>query len=335
MPYSSIRFRKPKGFTLVELLVVIAIIGILIALLLPAVQAAREAARRAQCTNNLKQIGLSLHNYADTNKKFPMGAKAQAVGSWGHSWLIAILPYAEQSSVSNKFTFIPASYGNVSDTAHPNAFLNGVLLDYQTCPSSPLPRQSIAVLTAGPGIQISDYVGIAGAAETTNLFTEARVRTGACSGIDSAGGLLVVGKWHGFADATDGTSNTLIVGEYSDFGVDPTTQAKTDIRNGKVFGWPIGASTTTVAPVAADSSASSYNITTIRWAVGTKNTTAGGVAGSVGGDGCPNQGIAAAHPGGANVLLTDGSVRFLSNSLNLETLKRLATRDDGGVLGDF
>ncbi len=89
----------PSGFTLVELLVVIAIIGILVALLLPAVQAAREAGRRTQCTNNLKQMGLALHNHHDSLRRFPPGGDRSPVGGYGPSWMVHILPYIEQNSL--------------------------------------------------------------------------------------------------------------------------------------------------------------------------------------------------------------------------------------------
>src|SRR5437868_6663940 len=107
----STRFGVRGGFTLIELLVVIAIIAVLIGLLLPAVQAAREAARRAQCVNNLKQIGLALHNYVENNDVFPLGGvQAGGAGSWnGHSnclnWRALVLPYVEQGNLSNAFNF--------------------------------------------------------------------------------------------------------------------------------------------------------------------------------------------------------------------------------------
>ena len=92
--------KRLNGFTLVELLVVIAIIGILVGLLLPAVQAAREAARRMQCTNNLKQIGLAMHNYHDTYRSFPIGHHFPGQGNGtGWTWTYSILPFIEQSSL--------------------------------------------------------------------------------------------------------------------------------------------------------------------------------------------------------------------------------------------
>src|SRR6201986_212949 len=96
--------RRRPGFTLIELLVVIAIIAILVALLLPAVQQAREAARRSQCQNNLKQMGLALHNYHDVYQLFPYGCTAQC--SWGISFFVSILPYIDQSNVYNQINFI-------------------------------------------------------------------------------------------------------------------------------------------------------------------------------------------------------------------------------------
>jgi prepilin-type N-terminal cleavage/methylation domain-containing protein len=103
MQPSISKSRRPSGFTLVELLVVIAIIGILIALLLPAVQAAREAARRSQCTNNLKQMGLALHNYADTMKKFPSGNIS--LPGHGPTAFVLMLPYMEQNALHAQLKF--------------------------------------------------------------------------------------------------------------------------------------------------------------------------------------------------------------------------------------
>ncbi|MEX0818470.1 MAG: DUF1559 domain-containing protein, partial [Pirellulaceae bacterium] len=137
---------KHRGFTLVELLVVIAIIGILVALLLPAVQAAREAARRMQCSNNLKQLGLALHNYHDTLKTFPPGYVSNRPGvegssSWcrsggvqGAPWTALILPYMEQQNLHDQFNFNVPFQATSNQMAPPNS--NVVIpLDTYSCPS--------------------------------------------------------------------------------------------------------------------------------------------------------------------------------------------------------
>ena len=147
--------RRRRGFTLVELLVVIAIIGILVALLLPAVQAAREAARRMSCSNNLKQLGLSAHNYNDTFKRLPFNNDA----NWGQrgsfSWVCGALPFMEQQPLFDKIDFIginqhqngEAPYGNTSDngllvTTNPgnNALLRLTILKVMICPSNQQPN---------------------------------------------------------------------------------------------------------------------------------------------------------------------------------------------------
>ena len=130
-----------RGFTLVELLVVIAIIGVLIALLLPAVQQAREAARRSQCSNNLKQIGLAMHNYHDTFGSFP-SAWIQVGSSRYHAWSALILPFMEQGNIHDKLSpdFGNSRSANTEDKA-------GAIIDTYRCPSSTLPERS----TAGHG----------------------------------------------------------------------------------------------------------------------------------------------------------------------------------------
>jgi prepilin-type N-terminal cleavage/methylation domain-containing protein len=128
--------QRYAAFTLVELLVVIAIIGILIALLLPAVQAAREAARRSQCTNNLKQIGLALQNYHDQNQTFPFGVRAQG---WGPSFYVGLLPYMEQTALYQKYDMIGSNNGYLAGNSYLNSVVANVRLPALKCPSSPLP----------------------------------------------------------------------------------------------------------------------------------------------------------------------------------------------------
>ena len=169
-----------RGFTLVELLVVIAIIGILVALLLPAIQAAREAARRTQCNNNLKNIGLGLQNYHDTYKTMPMGAMHGGLRTvarhLGPSWQYGILPFMEQRNIYDKIAnLIRAGSTTPLTTAftaaganavHPPAGsrpLDKLVPDYMRCPSSPLP-----VMTEQTGsICLPTYVGIVGGTDIT------------------------------------------------------------------------------------------------------------------------------------------------------------------------
>jgi prepilin-type N-terminal cleavage/methylation domain-containing protein/prepilin-type processing-associated H-X9-DG protein len=156
---------RSRGFTLVELLVVIAIIGILIALLLPAVQAAREAARRMQCSNNLKQIGLAAHNYLDRSKKLPNALHICLVDNGPayavHTlpWTVALLPFMEQTTIAATYNYgLPADqsgsfYGWPSGGAAEAAIINngnlaGTVIDTYVCPSAPDPNSRTAVVTA-------------------------------------------------------------------------------------------------------------------------------------------------------------------------------------------
>lgn len=218
----AVRNRKRSGFTLVELLVVIAIIGILVGLLLPAVQAAREAARRMQCGNNLKQIGLALHNYESTHKKFPIGFQdnlngtpTRADGGW--SWLCAILPYMEQSPLYNSLDlrFHPyGTVGTISDPAGRNNAGTATVISSYRCPSdiAPLTR---AINAASPGgtsaIAISSYMGSMGPFDGARCANNGGFMQPDLRNI----GLLVVNRTRKHGDITDGTSNVIAAGEVS------------------------------------------------------------------------------------------------------------------------
>lgn len=165
---------RRRGFTLIELLVVIAIIAILIALLLPAVQQAREAARRTQCKNNLKQMGLALHNYHDNYQFFPNGNVASSAGGWGLSWYARILPFVDQAPLYNQLTFSGTQHGWAwnDPTNNPEGVQNGtafsrVTLSFVICPSSPLQAKRDA---GGFNIPDAQYMGIMGATDG-NTFT--------------------------------------------------------------------------------------------------------------------------------------------------------------------
>jgi len=321
---------KKRGFTLIELLVVIAIIAVLIALLLPAVQQAREAARRSQCKNNLKQMGLALHNYHDVYNKLPIGSRGQREwGVWDWSnWRLSILPYMDQSVLFNRINPNGALSGNdkYASGSIDNSFLMGLLVSVYRCPSSALPSFKDG------GVPLHDYIGISGAAPL-----EAPLNVGyyGCSygGYMSDKGMLVVNRSVGLRDCTDGLSNTLVVSEQSG------PIAGEDVRNANQHGGWAGASGLNrpwaECPEGDNGGVSgdglwSVGVTTIRYAInppskgsGTNNSFEANTA------------LTSYHTGGTHTLLGDGSVRFLSQNMAMLTLKYLAHREDGRPLGEF
>jgi prepilin-type N-terminal cleavage/methylation domain-containing protein len=347
-----VHFRRRRGFTLVELLVVIAIIGILIALLLPAVQAAREAARRAQCSNNLKQLGLAFHNYHDTYKCMPMGVRTgRANTGWGTSFYVRLLPYIEQTAIADNWPWTEkGAYGRDEGYMAGNANLRGTPLDLRDlpisaidCPSSPLPDFG----NPNNNVQMASYAGISGAVEALGTYvpTAERPCCTCCassfqpntSGFVSGGGMLVGGSSvvYRFADCSDGTSNTMILGETSDWAFSPSAGgALRHIDPSWPHGFPMGAgNNTTVTGRATTASPIErwFNLTSIRYPVGTRNYDLPGVGDNHG----PNNPLLSAHPGGAQILLTDGSARLLSETTDLVTVKLLADRDDDQPLPPF
>ena len=337
--------KKQFGFTLVELLVVIAIIGILVSLLLPAVQAAREAGRRTQCQNNLKQLGIALHMHHDTLKKLPMGNRggvgtSYAGGGYGYNWRLYILPFLEQSALYDRFDQNQSSWSNAMGPS------DGAFIPSYRCPSTPLPDTAVPMNPSGTvfsNVQRVTYVGISGATNQAfagSGYTETRQNnaantTGCCTGGDiSGGGALPPNLAVGMGMITDGTSNTLAVSEQSDYLVQ-LDGAKVDWNTGW-HGWLIGTSQAGIPGQPGPPTMQSYDnrtfgLTTIRYQVNQKKgwTNGGDCTKGV----CPNFGsntpLNSAHPGGVNALFCDGSVRFLADATPLLTLAILATRDEG------
>ncbi|WP_437226849.1 DUF1559 domain-containing protein [Planctomicrobium sp. SH661] len=320
---------KNRGFTLIELLVVIAIIAVLIALLLPAVQQAREAARRSQCKNNLKQLGLAIHNYHDTYNAFP----AAAFGVFRHSWAMAILPYLEQAAVYNRMNFDTGSTGYPDG---PNgSLLAGFAPAVIRCPSSS--ASIINTRTDQPyRFGTTSYIGIMGAstgpADATDPTGRGRCVAGN-QGYSCSNGMLVPNFSAKMRDATDGLSMTLLLGEASGWGKGASGE-QVDIRSSSVWGAWGGSGADTIPPTSSgsyrwDNYPWSRNVTAIRYPVGRIDETSedgGNHANST------NNALQSAHTGGAHVLRGDGGVSFLSNSTDFGILRNISIRDDGNVV---
>jgi prepilin-type N-terminal cleavage/methylation domain-containing protein len=308
---------RRRGFTLIELLVVIAIIAILIALLLPAVQQAREAARRTQCKNNLKQIGLGVHNYHDIYNVFPVGNIVLPYGHGPTAW-IAILPQIDQAPLFNSLNFESTSpaghwwFG--AGAVHVNAAaLNARTVPAYICPSMTLPSvRTSAYGTPANAPMRGSYVLMEGAEGLT------QVQNDATNGIRSEGGSFLRNRALNFRDFTDGSSNVAMVLEQSGRSFNGT--AVVDGRADRNDGYWMGSGGDTRC----------FNTTTLRHPIGATNATLA----AAGGQAC-NSLVNSEHTGGVHALLGDGTIRFLSANIDFTLSRNLVTRNDGAVLGEF
>ena len=319
-----------RAFTLIELLVVIAIIAVLIALLLPAVQQAREAARRSQCKNQMKQMGLAIHNYHDTFLNFPIGE----LYPYNGNWKARILPYLDQAAIYNGLTFASSSFHSNSSAFATT--LRGTIVPVFNCPSSPLPKNGLSAGNIDNQLnsQIHDYTGIMGSYPDPAGRTAECLNSGSWGAFACANGALLVNECTSMRDNTDGTSNTIIVGEQSG------TVGKTDMRANYWGGW----CGTSQGPLPLTSYGTgttfvSAGTTTLRYAPNTDHQKATPVT-CVSGSGCDttyrhNVPLSSFHTGGIHALLADGAVRFISENINSATYLQLGVRDDGMVLGEF
>jgi prepilin-type N-terminal cleavage/methylation domain-containing protein len=336
---------RRMGFTLVELLVVIAIIGILVGLLLPAVQAAREAARRMQCSNNLKQIGLGLQMYHDSHQVFPYGNEG-VCGGWGSNWRLRILPFLENAAIFERWNFT-THHGWAENSATSLRGLNtrnaaGLTAAWATCPSSPLERFAPArgEFQGLPMLNFS-YFGISGAESSpdgTWICPPARRQDSGVRGIYSSAGMLPHNELLSMARCTDGTSSTMIVSEISNFVFTPNRSAREDRRPGERWGWPMGTETTGVG--SGIGGQATCGTTTIRYK---PNSNVLGLPGCVQTDGSGwniehdrrNTPLSSAHTGGIQCVLVDGSVKFLTDVIDMNILTKLCVRDDGQFIEGF
>lgn len=335
------RSRSRGAFTLVELLVVITIIGILIALLLPAVQAAREAARRGECSNNLKQIALSLHGYHGVHKCFPPGVMAQNPFPYRKaSWLVRILPFMEQTGIYERATF------NDTDWTGQNYIDRNANLKHQTlvpafnCPSSLMPptydqgtrsdtQSQTPPAPASIKVQIAEYAGIAGTYYAESDMSSAPVpnATASYGGRSTFNGVMasVGGQLPNpvtFALIADGSSNTACIGEESSYYFD-SNGTKIDGRAGYWAGgmWTCGP---------GGDNDWWLNVVIVRYPINWNGAASYHQPGYH-----HHTIIRSSHPGGAQIALSDGAVRFVQDGIDFRTLTRLCDRNDGQPIGEY
>ncbi len=316
------------AFTLVELLVVIAIIGVLVGLLLPAVQQAREAARRMSCSNNLKQIALGLHNYHDTFRQFPYGSKREIAGDTQRrdTWYQRLLPFVEQGPYYELYKTTDAQPGTSAWIHNYPEEIIGIPVETFMCPSDP----------AGParggggsdrGFQGNYAVCSGGGTPTVPVIANITEPINLNMHREDAGGMFGLQSNRKFRDCNDGTSNTLMVSE----GI---------IRGSRGGSWGGLGGYWGGAPHGSYgfSTGEPPNTTVPDRVYSCKSTTFPRAPCENGNaDGLPGRYNFARsyHTGGVNVALVDGSIRFVTESIDRDTWRNLGNRNDQGVLGDW
>lgn len=288
--------RTRAAFTLVELLVVIAIIAVLVGLLLPAVQAAREAARRAHCANNLRQLGIGLHNYHEARGSFPSGVVSDRP-NWANphwSWSSFLLPYLEQQPLYQAMGVTMREFGNGVSLAAPSAETQ-LRLSVFVCPSDTGPD-----LNHRKGFHAtSNYRGISG---TQVLLTTSY------DAMADQNGVFYLNSTVSTSAILDGSSNTLAIGECS---LSPQDQGHVATLWAGMRG--------TLDGVTYISDAVWFITSDPEWRI----------------NGSADQAFSSRHPGGAQFLFADASVHFLKETMDGPTLQRLVSRNDGQPTGDY
>jgi prepilin-type N-terminal cleavage/methylation domain-containing protein len=340
MIFAHPHFRKWRGFTLVELLVVIAIIGILIALLLPAVQAARGAARRAQCSNNFKQAGLGLHNYLSTRKCFPPGTlydrstwpaacgprpgtgAGNKVGNFpgDYCWASLILPFLEEQAVSGGFDYAKTPFDNTGPVGKTNYDISAIPIKTYQCPDDPQAGELVdccGLVTHGSvddqDVQHTSMAAVADTHDQLCVWPIPKVYNAQGGklpphAIYSNGAFGNIGAARP-KDFTDGLTKTLFVGEVLGKGANTYKGHYWAARNMCDVAGGINGPDTEVGGAYPEDAAPKY--------------------------GWRGTGFASLHPGGCHFLLGDGSTKFFSETISQTTLERLTTRSGGEAVEQF
>lgn len=315
---------RRSAFTLIELLVVIAIIAVLIALLLPAVQSAREAARRAQCVNNLKQIGLALHNYHDINKVFPLSRYNNFSGH------CRMLPFLEQTHVFNAINF-SGSWRADATGYDPNLTVRGVAISTFLCPSDAM--NNVPAGWAGNNYRANEgtmFLHTYNPADPSNVNYS----------MPPPNGVFFNSEVHGMQEVPDGTSNTALFSEHikGDFNQSIASERSDTFRPGTYpatmdeavqfcnnFDWK-------------DLSYQGVSDVGAPWIYGYHSTTTYYHTAGPNRRSCmyPPSRIATTansnHPGGVNVSMGDGSVKFIKESISIQTWRALGTRNQAEII---
>jgi prepilin-type N-terminal cleavage/methylation domain-containing protein/prepilin-type processing-associated H-X9-DG protein len=326
----TLRPRSRAAFTLIELLVAIAIIAILIGLLLPAVQKVRDAAARASCQNNLKQLGLGLHNHNTALGYFPSSTRASVNAAVRNSWATLTLPYLEQDNVYRNYDF------NSNWDAPANLPFTSRPVKIFQCPATPDPARKDGDQQLAPGggwapvVAVIDYGPITAVTPQLAALYPGQVQAQL--------GFLARNTQPRIGDVTDGTSNTILLAE--------SAGRPTVYRQGHAGGSPTGSPPTRVngggwarAASDFDLKGSSYDGASFPGPCAVNCTNGKNVGNTYPDPVCGPNGTGETysfHTGGANVLFGDGSVRFVSAGINIVVYAALVTRAGGEVVpGDF
>jgi prepilin-type N-terminal cleavage/methylation domain-containing protein len=342
----AMRTQQRRGFTLIELLVVLAIILVLVGLLVPAVQRVREAANRAKCSNNLKQIGLAMQGYHAAYGHFPSGT-GLAGEYWTPGWTATILPYLDQTPAYDLLDLRDRIYQPAPGFIPNRDKFKDFVVPIYVCPSSPLPTLEVPEDADPPDrILVGNYVGIMGASTSAWDFRDptGAQRVADCTvpapiyfnfgGYIASNGVLYPGSQVRISEITDGTTNTIMVGEQSDWGSNPGVcpgyvYPRLDIRQAKRAGiWPGAIHYWPNTEASPSCWTEAGSLITVRHKVGVKTRFDYR-------DGIARYGwntpLQSAHPTGALASRCDGGCIFLSNNTSWGVLRSLCIRDDGEI----